>query len=277
MEEVMAEIDIQKKRKSPWPWILGGLAAALALWGIAKVAERPQRDIAETVEERVPPPAEMPRTERPTAEARTREMGGVERYASTVAGMATVEASQLNTYVGGALGQLGTVLHSLAAGTPHEAAVGKHLDGLRKATDEIQQTPFTEDTKANTVKSAFKSASSAMSELRKGQPDKKELGTQTKAVSDAADAIKGDQPVLDQRSGLQRFFTASATALKGLAGDEQPSGAQPTPGAEQPSGAEQPPGGQQPSGAQPTPGADATQDAQPTPGADQPTGGQQQR
>lgn len=258
----MAEIDIQKKRKSPWPWILGGLAAALALWGIAKVAERPQRDIAETVEERVPPPAEMPRTEQPTGEARTREMGGIERYAATVAGMGTAEASQLHTYVGGALGQLGTVLHSLAAGTPQAAAVGKHLDGLRKATAEIQRTPFTEATKANHVKSAFTAASGAMSELRKGQTGNTQVQTQTKAVKEAADAIKGDQPVLDQRSGMQRFFTSSATALKSLVGGEQPSGAQPTPGAPTP-------------GAEPTPGADATQDAQPSPDADQPTGGQQ--
>lgn len=259
----MAEIEIQKKRKSPWPWILGGLAAALALWGIAKVAERPQRDIAETVEERVPPPAEMPRTEQPTDEARTREMGGVERYAATAAGFATAEASQLHTYVGGALGQLGTVLHSFAAGTPQADAVGRHLDGLRKATAEIQRTPWTADTKANHVKSGFKAASAAMSELRKGQPDNTELATQTKSVREAADAIKGDQPVLDQRSGIQSFLTTSAKAVERLAGGKQPSGAQPTPGAEQPSGA------------QPTPGADATQEAQPSPGADQPTGGQQ--
>lgn len=252
----MAEIDIQKKRKSPWPWILGGLAAALALWGIAKVAERPQRDIAETVEERVPPPAEMPRTEQPTDEARTREMGGVERYAATAAGFATAEASQLHTYVGGALGQLGTVLHSFAAGTPQAAAVGKHLDGLRKATAEIQRTPWTADTKANHVKSAFTAASAAMSELRKGQPQNTQLESQTNAARESADAIKGSQPVLDQRSGIQSFLTTSAKAVEGLAGGKQPSGTQ------------------QPSGAQPTPGADATQEAQPAPGADQPTGGQ---
>lgn len=228
----MAEIDIQKKRKSPWPWILGGLAAALALWGIAKVAERPHREMAETApQERVQPPAERPRTEAPVPEARTGVMGGVKRYAATAAGFATAEPSQLHTYLGGALGQLGTVIHSLGAGTPQASAVGKHLDGLRKATAQIQQTPFTPETKANHVKSAFGAAAAAISELRKGHPENTELESQTKAVRQAADGIKGSQPVLDQRSGIQSFLTTSAKAVEGLAGMKQPSGTQPTPSA----------------------------------------------
>lgn len=254
----MAEIDIQKKRKSPWPWILGGLAAALALWGIAKVAERPHRDTAEVVEERVQPPAEMPRGETPAPEARTREMGAIERFAATAAGFATAEASQLHTYLGGALGELGTVLHSAAAGTPHEGSVGRHLDGLRKAMGEIQRTPWTADTKANHVKSAFGAASGAMAELAKGQPQNTQFQMKTDAVREAADAIQGSQPVLDQRSGMQNFLTSSAKAVESLAGVQQPSGAQPTPGAA------------------PSSGAQTSPETQPTPGgAEQPTGQRQ--
>lgn len=208
----MAEIDIQKKRKSPWPWILGGLAAALALWGIARVIERPERRVADVVEEAVPPPAEMPRTEAPAGLTTS-----VQRFAATAAGFATAEAGELHNYVGGALGQLGTVLHSLASGTPHESGVGRHLDDLRRTTQQIEGTAWTPETNAEPVKSAFTSASGAISELQRGQPGNADLETHANAVHQAAEAIEGSRPVLDQRAGIQTFLTSAARAVEGLA------------------------------------------------------------
>lgn len=57
----MADINVERKGPSIWPWILGILILALVIWGVAEMLEdEPEYTEVETVEEEpaaVPAPA----------------------------------------------------------------------------------------------------------------------------------------------------------------------------------------------------------------------------
>jgi len=45
----MAEIKIEHKQKSMWPWIIGALVALLVIWGLFQLMDNDEADIAQPV------------------------------------------------------------------------------------------------------------------------------------------------------------------------------------------------------------------------------------
>jgi hypothetical protein len=63
----MADINVERKGPSIWPWIIGLLVLALLIWAVAEMVDRDDR-VADTVETTVPaaeapPPAAPPATD----------------------------------------------------------------------------------------------------------------------------------------------------------------------------------------------------------------------
>lgn len=214
----MAEIELQHRKRPVWPWVLGVLVVALAIWGIAELATPAGDEVADAglMEEAVQPALETEPVEPATATTdETPE--AVAEYARIARGFATADMDRQHEYTANAIQQLVPALESiLASSTVDHSPLEQHLDALRAAADGIQQTPWTAETHANEVKSAFTATADLLTRL---QQDLADAGGErgVTRVHDAADALVANEPLLDQRDTVQRFFSASADAIERLA------------------------------------------------------------
>ena len=65
----MAEINVEHKKKSVWPWIIGALVALLLIWGLMEMMGNDDSDLAQpvisepaTVDQGAAPAADPPPT-----------------------------------------------------------------------------------------------------------------------------------------------------------------------------------------------------------------------
>ncbi|MGH7504569.1 MAG: hypothetical protein ACRELX_02920 [Longimicrobiales bacterium] len=218
----MAEIDLQQKRRPVWPWILGVVVVALAIWGIAEVVAPGEEELAETDPiEVVAPGAEVqPQPDAVPVEPVGDELPeSVRTFTRTAQGFAATEMDQQHEYTANAIRQLVPALEVVVArDTVGGMAVQQQLDRLRAAADGIQQTQWTADTHADQVKSALTTAAGLLAQLRQdiAGADPAIEGA-VEEIRAAADELVADQPLLDQRETVQRFFTASADVIERLA------------------------------------------------------------
>lgn len=199
----MAEIKIQEKRGSYWPWLVGILAVLIGVWIWAAVAD-PEDDQQQAAAD-VAPSAGVPAGTSGTMAAPIREYVQFARDANAMAGNA--DMGRAHGYTAEGLRKLDAALEHLVQQRPSEGT-RTSLDGFRQAAQRIQRDPSSEQ-HAGTVREAFTRAAELIAGMNAG------AGT---SVQEAAESIKADAPLLAQRENVQRFFRESAEALERLSG-----------------------------------------------------------
>lgn len=216
----MAEIKVERKRRSLLPLLLGLLLLLLIAWwflsrnGSAGTAAA-SADTA-TVATGIVPPTPITNdtaagTLAPGAAAGAAAGGALGDYVEFV-GNSRVERNEdeQHAYTAGGLRRLATVLEGM---NPAGAARAQ-VDLIRQKADSLQITSTGDDRHADMTRAAFTAAAEAMRTL----PVAGGASAKLDGVTRAAGAVRPERHMLEQKEQIQAFFDAARAALQAMGG-----------------------------------------------------------
>lgn len=210
----MAEIEIQKKRGAPWPWIIGVLVLALALWGIVELVD----EDAEL--DTVPEPAAMTVPAAGEAgEAVPEALTTFERECVQATDAQQTDMGGGHSYTVSCLQHIARSLESIIQRDRLQATnVAQQLDGYRNTVQQLQASDSASADHANLTRQAAMSAADLMEAARGAwRTSDVQLGTAVSETRQAAEALKTDAALLEQRDQVRAFFREAGEALRGMA------------------------------------------------------------
>lgn len=204
----MTELNIERKERTAWPWLLlGALVVALLLWFLFGRADDPAEvGLADTAAAGelavVAPAATVPATDGEMPQA-------VTDFLQFTEASPAVEATVAHDYTADGLRRLAAALGAVTANAEVGAVdVSQRVAEIRERADAMQQNP-TSSEHAVQASEATLLAAALMRELPGA--------TGGAEAYSAAQAIRGDRPLLEQTDAVRRFFEQSATVLRSLA------------------------------------------------------------
>jgi len=248
----MADIDVQRKGPSIWPWIAGLIVLALLVWAVAEMVDRDDQEVAVTetqaAEEVQPAPTPAP------SAAGEDPVQAVEAYSSHIE---NADMGVDYNWTATAMNRMAAALNAIATRSNAGNDVMQRIDRLRQRASQVSASPDSLQQHADWVREFGMNATDAMSSLaRHTAGQDRQLQTGIEETRQAAQNISETTPLLQQREAVQRFFEEAEDPLQRLANAASRPGAQPSPGT-------QPMPGTTP-GTQPSPGT--TPGTQPSPG-----------
>lgn len=210
----MAELHIERKERSAWPWILLGLALlALLLWYLLGRDDVDDGVVADTaagvVTDTSAAPGAMP--------GAAGDAGAVAAFlAYTDERRARQDADLTHEYTADGIRGLAAALDVVARqDTVGGAALQPRLDSLRQGADALQRNAESMQ-HAEQTRAAFTSAAGIMAAVQERRfPD---LGDEVGQVREAAEAVRAGAPLLEQRAQVQTFFDRAAAVLRAMTG-----------------------------------------------------------
>ena len=116
-------------------------------------------------------------------------------------------------YTANGIRQLAEALNALAV-PGGGAQVQNELQMLRSRADSLEQNPQA-STHANTVRAMFRTLSGLMTAMQQQRfPD---LAEPAQGVNQAAEAVRADRPLLEQRTAVRNFFDRAGTVVQRMA------------------------------------------------------------
>ena len=203
----MAEIHIERKERSVWPWILGLLALALVVWLL--LAQRGGREDAFVTDTAIgdTDPGITP------GAARTGAVGSFIAYVDER--RARAEAGLDHEYTAEGLRRLADALEEIARQHQLGAAqVEQRVNTLRERADALQRNPESRE-HARLAREAFVAVVDVMRDLQQQRfPD---AANQVEQVRLAATSVTADRELLQQKEEVQRFFDRAGEVVQHMA------------------------------------------------------------
>lgn len=212
----MADIDVERKGPSIWPWIIGLIVLALLIWLLAEwlgdddelVVEEPVPTAVEPVPPVItpaPPPEGIPTEVRSYLSDCTEEFGAPEgdlglQHQFTVDCLRKLRAA-LNTVI--LLDTVGGV------------AVQQQLDDYTAAVQQLQASDPSALAHANLTRDAAMSAVTLLEGMQSFYfADEPAVSGAVAEARQAAQGIQGEVPMLEQRDSVHSFFREAGDALR---------------------------------------------------------------
>jgi hypothetical protein len=218
----VAEIRVERKRRSLLPLLLGILGLLLIVWWFlnrgAGAGATGASDTALVSSGIAAPPATSDSaagtvgdTAGAAPAAAAAPSGPVADFVAFVsATSATRSEDEQHAYTAGGLRRLATALEGM---NPAGAARAQ-VDLMRQKADSLGITAEGDDRHADMTRAAFLAAAEAMRAL----PNAAGASAPLASVTRAAEAVRPDRHMLDQKDQIQAFFDAARDALRALGG-----------------------------------------------------------
>ena len=208
----MAEIHIERKERSVWPWILGLLALALLVWFL--LAQRGEREDAFVTDTAV---TGTGLGFGAGAGAGATAGGAVGSFVAYVDERRAREAAGLDhQYTAEGLRRLADALEDLTR--RHQAGgteIHPRIDGIRQRADSLQRDPQSRE-HARLTREGFVAAAEVMRDLQ--QQRFPNVADQVEQVRRAAMNVRADQELLQQNAQVQQFFDRASDAVQQMSG-----------------------------------------------------------
>jgi hypothetical protein len=206
----MADIDIQRKGTTIWPWILLGLLAlALLLWFLLGRGTTDDRAAA-PVTDTVPAATETAPAAAPAA------LGSF--HQACVDPSAQQQAALDHSYTVECLRQLADAIEQTAQQQGVAmSAVQPQTQEVRDHAQQIDQAPAQSMEHANHARLGAMAAVAAMQTLNQA-PGTADAATQVNQAEQSAQSIQPGVGLMDQKAELDRFFSQAHSALSQVAG-----------------------------------------------------------
>jgi hypothetical protein len=208
----MAEIRVEPRERTRWPWILLGLALlALLVWWLVSRGDR--ENVVATETQRGAVADTVSATGVGTAEGTP---GAVNEFIRFVEQNQSQFATTLShQFTADGIRRLAAALGEITErDTVGGAALRPRLDTLRQRADALQRNEESTN-HSRYARDAFAQAASIMDDLRQRQYPN--VANEVTQVREAAQAIKPGQLLLEQDDEVRRFFERSGAALRAMA------------------------------------------------------------
>ncbi|CAN5840355.1 hypothetical protein BH23GEM3_BH23GEM3_20860 [soil metagenome] len=210
----MADINVERKGPSIWPWILGLIALALLIWALTQMFGRDDRRTAGVVTDTMVTDTFPAAT--PMAPAATAEPAAVQQFAQWVDRRdAQEDAGLQHQYTVNGLRSLADALEAVVQQRGVDAAPARQeIETIRTNATQLEQSDWQSQQHANVTRQAFTAAADAMGRVHQQHyTGVVNLDNQVRQVRESAQAVQPAQPLLEQRDTLHRFFERSRDAL----------------------------------------------------------------
>lgn len=206
----MADINVERKGPSIWPWVIGLVILALVIWAIAElmgdgevVETEPAGVEAPMV---VPPPAPDPNESALGAE--------VEAYLAACAST-TAPVALDHQYTSNCLDQLSAALEAVVE-NPEMADVNlqAQIEDFRTKADRLVESPDASTEHSNMTREAFLSAATLLDDLQDERFPNLEAAIDQ--LEEAANAVEADAPLTEQGDAVHTFFRQAGDLLRGM-------------------------------------------------------------
>lgn len=190
----MAEINIERKPPSIWPWLLGlaAIVAVIFIWAATGDPEE-ERTVAQVSQD--------------TTGTSGTAGGAIDEYAQFARGEAGAgEAPQMgreHEYTAEGIRRLGGALESLIDQRPTDDGRAR-LERFQEIANRIQEDP-TSAQHANQVRTAFTRATEVLASIDEAAAHQ---------LRTTAEAVDPSEPLLEQREDVREFFRQSAEAIE---------------------------------------------------------------
>jgi hypothetical protein len=208
-EDNVADINVERKGPSIWPWIIGLIVLALLIWAIAEMVRTDDRAVttAPMAEEVTPAPA--PVTETATMPAATQQ------FVTTCVQNGAQDMGREHEFTAECLRHLASAIEQTEQQTQQNVNVQQHTETMRQNAQQLEATPETSQQHSNFVREAALAASTAINQLHTAAPgQQQQMADPANRVRETAEAIRPGQTLLDQREETNRFFRAAGDALQ---------------------------------------------------------------
>lgn len=205
----MADIRVEKKNRPVWPWILGILLLAAIIWIIADDNDREPADQIGTVYEENNGFRNGNQNDTLNNDARGTAMAYVNFVKENEARITTD-----HEYSRQALSHLSRALSTVANQNNISLEDRQKLDELKEKADRLVQNENSAK-HADLLSDAFTSAANIIQKMQRDQfPD---LKKEADDVKNAADRVRPNVIVTNQKDAVKNFFDKSADAVRSMA------------------------------------------------------------
>ena len=208
----MADIDIQQKRGgSPFPWIIGLVVLALIGWGLYEMSDRDEAELST-----VGTQDEAALSDGRPAVGAAQPTGGAGFLAwvrdSTEAGDG--QTGDPHAYTREGMRRMVTALEGLVA-RDRAPEIERQFEAVREQVRLIEQSEPTSTDHADRTREAFLAGTQVMEMLRqRPHLQQADLQQPVQAARQAAEAVRPNTPLLEQRAAVERFFQQMAEAIE---------------------------------------------------------------
>lgn len=211
----MADINVERRGPSIWPWILGLIVLALLIWLLTELFG----DDADTAAVVTEPVATEPLATTPPADPAMGAAAGMENLPAEVQSYLTACTRQGGTPAGdmaaeheftvSCFQQLHAALNAVSTTqtTTGADATGR-LQAMHTSVQQLQASDPSATNHSNLTREAATSAANAFQAIRGGT-----AGT----VQQAAEGIQAEVQLLEQRDAVHNFFREAGNELRNLA------------------------------------------------------------
>ncbi|HEX6058898.1 MAG TPA: hypothetical protein VFZ11_07740 [Gemmatimonadaceae bacterium] len=207
----MAEVHIERKERRAWPWVLLVLVllALLAWWLLS------QRRADDDVVTETRPGAVVGTPAFSDAATTASTAGTVDAFLQWVEDRQADPGMTLeHRHTAEGIRRLAAALGSVAErDTVGGAALRPQLDSLRGLADALMRDEQSTH-HARFTHDAFTRAAAIMNDLQRRHPGAADAVSESRR---AAQAVRAETPLLEQREDVRRFFERAADAVRGLA------------------------------------------------------------
>jgi hypothetical protein len=225
----MAEIDVQRRRKSALPVVLLVLGLVLAVWALWVWLDEDGSDrvrVAPVAGPVVPAPLADAGTPVPAVPAgvvvHSPELGAaVDEFARFAAQPPPPGPEHLYTALG--ITRLATALRKVAEAEPGSGAAARAAAGLYAVADRLAASPDSAGRQTDRARRAAATAVEVMQRLADTRsPEDRELQARLRELRTASEAIDPRRPLPEETPDVRAFFQAAEAPLRMLAKLDEP-------------------------------------------------------
>ena len=218
----MAEINLEHKKRSIWPWILGLIVLALLIWLAVEMMDRDEpevvggvvNDTAVTVTDTAltggaagaPVAAAVP--------------APLRQYLSTCRSAEGAQPSSMgreHEYTRTCLSLLADSMSAVAAQRPMDPQINEQLGTLRRQIDSMRESDGSSLEHSNRAREAAIAGADALSAMHRAYAGTNaQAETAVGSARDAAQQIQATQQLLNQKEAVTRFFREAGNALQAM-------------------------------------------------------------
>lgn len=204
----MAEINVEKKRTNPWPWVIGALVLALLI-GFFVFQDDDELGQETGAEETAVTAVEEPGLGDRAADVNARIdewwAGGAAGFQTFVEGEEpTAEVGRAHDYTSEGITRLASAIEErIQDANVQDEAIDARLEQMRQQASDLQAEP-TAGRHAAMAQEAFVTGADLIATLNQGAAGE---------VRQAAEAIQPERPLLEQTAQVKQYFERAGKAL----------------------------------------------------------------
>lgn len=212
----MADIDVERKGPSIWPWILGLLVLALLVWLLVEwlgddddVVDQPVATVVDDTLGAAAAPV--------TAPVGATAAGGqqMQQYMTTCAPAQPQEMGLQHEYTANCIELLAGNVESISA-QAQGVNVQSELDRARQNAQQLRQSAADTTVHARLTSEALSSLATAIDRVQEAQYPN--MGGQVDQLQQTVQNVEASGTLLDQREPVQNFFRQAGDVLNSMAG-----------------------------------------------------------